>query len=410
MTNIESTFTKEKNYIETYGKSVVFHCNHYNRSLQQTIEDADYLDFDKILVKASAEIIFEQLTGYFSKNTGLNVKEKLAFASEIFRHSGFGLLDFSFINENGGKIISKISHYGTSLKLNFGHRTKSGEYFDKGFILGTLSAIKGTLSGKYFSDDLEIIQNKSISLNDDFSEYEISLENSTIKKQFENFVSIPSRKIETTVDEDMIVGAVSQLPLIGNEEGLIPAFGVYLTRMYADYYNKISFRFEEEMKKETGTYDLSKDLLIEAGHICAFYTFGGIMSSDEWYALIKPMFKTKEDWIHGMISVVNCLGWGVWRVEELIPNEKLVIRAYQDYESLGYLEWFGKADHPISYLLTGGCTGLMSLLYDGDITQKPELTKDYYYQLFNDNRAFKAEQTKCLAMGDDYSEVVVKRV
>lgn len=408
--NIESIFSKENNYIETLGKSIVFHCNHYNRSLQQTIEDADYLDYEKILIKASAEVVYEQLSSYFNENKKLSLKDKFNFASELFKMSGFGLLDFSYSNENGGKIISKVSHYGNSIKLNFGSRSIAGEYFDKGFILGTFGAVIGNLSGKYFNDDIKLEQSKSISLNDDYCEYHLDIENSIVEKSFSDFVSTPARKLQTNVDEDLIVGAVSQLPLLGNEEGLIPAFGVYLTRMYADYYNKISFRFEEEMKKVTGTYDLPKELLIEAGHICAFNTFGGIMVSDEWYALIKPMLESREDWVHGIVSVINCLGWGVWRVEELIPNEKLVIRVYQDYESLGYLKWFGKSDHSISYLMSGGCKGLMGLLYHGDITSKPKLTKEYYAELFYSGSPFESTQTKCLAMGDEYSEIVVTRV
>lgn len=407
---ILSKFNKDLNYIETLGKSVVFHCNHYNRTLQQAIEEADYLDYDKILVKSSAEIVFEQLSEYFNSNSDLSISEKLEIASSLFKMSGFGLLDFSFSNKGGGKIISKISHYGNSLKLNFGKRSIAGEYFDKGFIIGTFSAINGKLSGKYFVDDLNIKQEKSISLGDEYCEYHVSIENTIIEKELPNFTLIPNRKSITNIDEDLIVGAVSNLPLVGNEEGLIPAFGVYLTRMYADYYNKISFRFEEEMKRVTGTYELPKELLIEAGHICAFNTFGGIMVSDEWESLIKPMTETREDWIHGIISVINCLGWGVWRVEEIIPNEKLVIRIHQDYESLGYLKWFGKSNRPISYLALGGCKGLMGLLYHGDVTQKPKLTKEYYSELFYSGSPFTSEQTKCLAMGDDYSEIVVTRI
>lgn len=409
MSNIEVVFNKDKNLITINNQSMVFHCNHYNRYLQQTIEDAEYIDYEKILIKSSAEVVFDQLTEHFNKNPNLSFTDKLAYASELFKHCGFGILEFSDLKISGGKVIGKFSHYGNASKLNFGHRSKPAEYFDKGFIIGTLSAISGSLLGNFFEDDLKITQNKSISLNDENCEFEIILDETRFKKELENFSNIPSRKFETGVDEDLIIGAVSGMPLIGDEEGLIPAFGVYLTKMYADYYNKISFRFEREMKMETGTYDLARELLIESGVVCAFNTFGGIMLSAEWKALIKPMLKDREDWIHGIISVINCLGWGVWRVEEIVPYEKLVIRVYEDYESLGYLKWFGKADRPINYLVTGGCLGLMNLLYNGDITQEPELTKDYYVELFSGNNNFKAVQTKCLAMGDEYTEVVVSK-
>lgn len=409
MTEIKIDFSPENGIANVYGQSMLFHCNHYNRSLQQVIEDADYLDLDKILIKSAAEVVYLQLSEYYKENPNLSFREKADFAAEMFKFAGFGILDFSDLNENGGKVIGKSSHYGLSSKLNFGNRKSPAEFFDKGFILGAVSAIKGSLSGSLFDEDLTISQSKSISLGDDYCAYEVKSSLKTVENKLPEFVSIPPRKFETGVDENGIVSALAGMPLVGDEEGLIPAFGVYLTRMYADYYNKISYRFEQQITKAMGSHELATQMLVEAGHICAFHTFGGIMKSDEWKALIKPMLQNREDWIHGIVAVVNALGWGVWRVEELIPGEKLVIRAYQDYESLGYLKWFGKAEHHISYLMTGGCAGLMNLLYLGDITTEPELDKKYYYELFNDQNCFKGVQTKCLAMGDDYSEVVVTK-
>lgn len=408
MFNLKTDFQKESGIINFCSAPVVFHCNHYNRTLQQSIEDATYIDFEKILVKSSAEVVFENFSKCFLKFPDSSFKEKLSFAEQVFKSCGFGLLDFSKLSETGGKIIGKVSHYGLASKLNFGHRTHPAEYFDKGFIIGVISAIRGTLSGKYF-DDIEIKQEKSISLGEEYCEYQIGIEYSTIQKNLPQFVQVPPPKFKTNVDEDKITDVLSKRKLEGDEEGLIPVFGVYLTRMYADYYNKISFRFEEEIKKVMGTYEIATEMLIEAGHICAFNTFGGIMKSDEWKTLVLPMIENREDWVHGIVAVINTLGWGIWRVEELVPHEKLVMRSYYDYESLGHLKWFGKSDHHISYLMTGASAGIMNLIYYGDITTNPVLDKKYYYHLFKDQDCFLGKQTKCLAMGDEYSEVVVTR-
>lgn len=154
---------------------------------------------------------------------------------------------------------------------------------------------------------------------------------------------------------------------------------------------------------------LSRTLLTEAGHICGFNTMGGIMSSEAWEGLVMPMVQEREDWLHGIIAVINALGWGVWRVIELVPNEKLVLRVWRPYESLGYLRWFGYSQHPLDYLVTGVAASIMNLLYEGDITEHPTLNLDYYYQINRSASSFWAEQTRCVAMGDDYSEVVVSR-
>jgi hypothetical protein len=415
MRDIRLDFNSKKGVVNVYGQSMLFHCNHFNRYLQQTIEDPTYIDSEKILLQSAAETVYLQFSEYFKQNPDLTLREKLDFASQMFKFAGFGILDFSKIDEKGGRIIGRSSHFGLAMRLNLAKMTRPGEFFDKGFIAGVLLTIKGSIHGYVFEEGFSIRQTKSISLGDDMCIFEIDPEPHFVwiekltPKDLPYFVEIPERKFDTAIDENAIVRAVSGMELAGDERGLMPAFGVYLTRMYADYYNKISFRFENELVKATGGFDMATELLIESGHICAFNTLGGIMKSDEWKALVMPMIKNREDWIHGIVAVANALGWGIWRVEELIPDERLVMRVYEDYESLGHLRWFGKADHPISYLFTGGCAGLMNLIYHGDITKNPVLDKDYYYQLFKTQNHFKGRQTKCLAMGDDYSEVVVTR-
>lgn len=408
-------FTPEHGIATVHGQSMLFHCNHYNRYLQQTIEDPTYIDSEKILVQSAAETVYLQLKEYGQENPEASLKECFDYASEIFKFAGFGLLDFSAFVENGGAITVKNSHFGLALKLNLANRSKPGEIFDKGFIAGTIEAFKDKLGAEF--QTFSINQTSSISLGDEGCEFQITAGGTNAYPYLEkveahalpDFCEIPAGKFETPFEEAGIVTAVAGLPLVGDEEGLIPAFGVYLTRMYGDYYNKVSFRFEQAISEALENYDIAKELLIESGHICAFNTFGGIMTSDEWKALIQPALRNKEDWVHAMVAVTNALGWGIWRVEELVSGEKLVMRIYEDYESLGYLRWFGQADHMVNYLMTGGCAGLMNLVYHGDITQGPKLDKELYYQLFKEGNYFVARQTKCLAKGDAYTEIVATR-
>jgi hypothetical protein len=116
----------------------------------------------------------------------------------------------------------------------------------------------------------------------------------------------------TPVDYDGILAAVSGLPLVGDAHGTIDAFGVHLTRHFANYYNRISFEFLHRLSREYGEEGLAaaSETLIEAGRVCAFNTFGGIMQSTEWNALIRPGLASREDWVHGMVAVVNAFGWG----------------------------------------------------------------------------------------------------
>ena len=213
------------------------------------------------------------------------------------------------------------------------------------------------------------------------------------------------------VNEEKIAEALETLPLGGNEEGLIPAFGVYLTRMYAGYYNRISYRFEKILQKKMGhgVQQLARPLLIEAGHVCAFNTFGGIMKSQEWEALVGPMLENREDWVRAIVVWVRTLGWGDWQIKQLVPGRKLTVTIEDSYESEGYLEMYGCSTTPECYLATGAVAGIMNLLYHGDITLKPELTEAYYEELFKSSGSFGSRETRCRSMGDPICEITAMR-
>ena len=74
------------------------------------------------------------------------------------------------------------------------------------------------------------------------------------------------------IDEQKIVDALVAMPLHGNAEGLIPAFGVYLANMPADYYNLVCIRFVEAMYKARRGR-AAKRMLVSDGEICAMNSF-----------------------------------------------------------------------------------------------------------------------------------------
>lgn len=210
------------------------------------------------------------------------------------------------------------------------------------------------------------------------------------------------------IDEQAIITAVSGLGIAGDEEGMIPAFGLYLTRHMADYYNRISFEAARDLEG-SGLEQDARSVLVEAGHVCAFNTFGGIMKSAEWDAVVRPMIESREGWVYGMAAVVNAFGWGRWKVEELVPDERLRVTVRDSYEATGWLRDYPRSEVPRCYLACGGVAGLMNLLYVGDITKGPELTEDYYVQLFRGGERFLAEETQCIAKGDPCCEFIAQR-
>ena len=209
------------------------------------------------------------------------------------------------------------------------------------------------------------------------------------------------------ITQERVNAAIHGLGLVGNEEGLIPRFGVMLTQHFAHFYNRLSFEFLRRMS-HTGMRMAGEHLLIDAGYRCAFHTFGGIFNSAEWDALMRHLVHSREAGAHAIASIVSALGWGHWRLVE-ISDRRAVLRLYDDYESLGFQSMYGTASRPVAFLAAGGLGGLMNLLYLGDILDQPDLDSGYFERVFEHPDAFTVHQTKSIAMADEYSEIVAER-
>lgn len=384
---------------------VIFHCHHYNLFLQQTVLDAEkFGDTRSILTNSATSVVYNSLTTM--KNVPDSPEERKKIVNEIYRKNGFGLLDFSDVRENGGRIKQKQSHFGRGYILREGKKaSEMQDFFTRGFISAALSFIYGKKPGEYV-----VSQTKCISVGHDYGEFEVENGGKTIVEKSFGFRNSGMVEVDFegkwgNIDPKKIADAMMQMKIEGNDQGLIPAFGVLLTRMYANWYNEISFKTAKLITEKLPKENLARDLFIEAGHACAFNTFGGIMESPEWDAVVKPMIKTREDWIYGIIALANCLGWGTWLVEELKPYEYIKVRAYNNYEDIGFESKYMNSNEPISWLLTGGIAGTMNLLYKGDITKRPKLDEEFYVYLFRQGRMFVGRETQCRSMGKNYCVV-----
>ncbi|MEQ8353134.1 MAG: hypothetical protein RH862_16775 [Leptospiraceae bacterium] len=395
------------------GEPLIFHCNHYNLFLQRTIEDvSEYVDVETILRVGGVVAVHSMLHVLFRNHAELrNPVDRLKAAEGIYTQLGFGLLGFDSVSENGGTVQSPLTHYSHGWKEKWGKRDKPVDYFTCGFIQAAMAAAYYKAPGHFI-----VHQSKCLSMGDNENEFQIDVNPDcpVIPISPGTGVTIQTSnqpgRISTNVDEAGITSAVRGIPLEGGSDGLIPAFGVILTRHFANYYNYISYETTKQITEATGEPDLARDLFVEAGHVCAFNTFGGIMLSDEWYGMIEPQCKTREDWASGIVAVANAFGWGYWSISQLNPNESLQMNVEGDYESNHYLRTFALSAHPRSYLFTGGSAGVMNLLYHGDICAKPELTEDYYQELFQSDQSFQAQQTSCRTMGKELATADVKRM
>ena len=392
------------------GEPMIFHCHHYNTFLQRSIQDAKYLDSTPFLIGAGAEVAHGQLTTLFAQYKITEINERKSLAAQVYQWAGFGTFDLSHLGETGGTVKTANSHYAFSWRAKWESSPEPVCYFSSGWLAGALAAIYDKPNGSYAVEHSHC----SAVNNDDCvfiltagsPNYALYSAVGAGPLTTHKLRSVPANH----VDYDGILNAVSGLPLVGNEEGMIPAFGVYLTRHYANYYNRISFEFLHKLVAQFGDEgrDVATPLLVEAGHVCAFNTFGGIMLSTEWDALIRPSLKSQEDWVHGIVAVVNALGWGRWQVTNVSAKEAEFV-LHDDYESVGYQAMYGKSDYPVSFLAEGGVAGIMNLVYVGNIADKPSLTPEFYDRLFKQPDVYHTERLSSQAMGDDVTMLRVTR-
>lgn len=380
------------------GLSRVFHCNHYNAYLQMAVllsDDIAGCEPRKLLSDAVIPLVKHlRAQGYQAKD----LMEEFAFC-------GFGKLR----DAGNGEWVTPNSHYGQAAIMH--GKKEASCYFTSGYIAGiTDQAIEETLCKQHGSPVDWFKQRGELTPPEDPYRYPAPFSKVPARFSFDGCDSFT-----TSIDEEAIINAVAGLPLFGksgvDDTGLIDAFGVVLTNHFADYYNHISYKTYYDMIGGGMPLDHTRDVFVQGGHICAFNTFGGIMSSPEWYQLVAPLCKDDADWIHGMVAVINALGWGVWRVEKIEPGNKLIIRMYNSYEGVGYRRIYPQStETQLSFLNMGATQGLAHLLWKIDIKERPTLDHEFYANVFNnpENR-FNVKQTHAIAAGHPYDRIVAQR-
>ena len=395
--NIQITHDSKSGHHLIKDHPVLLHCNHFNIELQNTILLPEYINGFDIQYTAAAETAYYMLNGYLPSPPS-DAGKALTLAGELYAAMGLGKIDFSGISANGGDVVSDASHYLLGWQIRFGTFEKEAQVFTRGYIAGALSFAFGTPFSVDVARESHTLRYTATPVEQaDYFEMldrEPDTEPPIVEPDF------PSYNIELPC-QDITREMLKSLPRSA-ANGLIEAFGVYLTYLPAEYYGKIAFRFEKELDEKGGLKGLARPLLVESGHICGFNTFGGIMTSDVWKMLVQPLLNTGEDWVYGIVSVINALGWGHWHIKELKPGERLELHVYNSTEALSHRKYFGMADTSKCYTAEGAAAAIMNLIYKGDIMSEPELNKEFYNSVFRSHNAFHSQESKCVAKGDPY--------
>ena len=199
-----------------------------------------------------------------------------------------------------------------------------------------------------------------------------------------------------SINRKQIIAAMSRIEVSGNEDGLIPGFNVFVNMLPAKFWNSFAERLTRKVPPDM--LEAAEYLLVNAAHECGYHTGYGIITSDEWKAVVEPMItQVPEDVLHGAFAVFTAWGWAKSEIVELVPGERMVVRAYDYYES--DVVAYGSSSKPSAYMIRGVAAAFMDLAYGGsyDPTGKTGL------------RTFQCAQTKGIECGDEYGEFLVTR-
>jgi hypothetical protein len=190
---------------------------------------------------------------------------------------------------------------------------------------------------------------------------------------------------------------MSRIQVEGNREGLIPSFNVLVNQLPAEFWNSFAERLTRQV--EPSLREAAEYLLVNAAHECGYSTGYGIITSEEWKAVVAPMIeKEPEDVLHGAFAVLAALGWANSWIEQLEPGERMLVRAGDYYEA--DVAVYGRTNKHSAYMLRGVCAAFMDLAYGGP----------YNPTGATGLRTFQCVQTKGIECGDPYGEFVVTRV
>ena len=191
-----------------------------------------------------------------------------------------------------------------------------------------------------------------------------------------------------TVMRDQVVKALAKIEVKGNEEGLIPGFGVLVNQLPTAFWNLFSERIMEatppESKKTTEAG------LIRCAYECGYHTGYGIITSEEFNAVVTPMVtEGAKDILRGAFAVFTAWGWAKSGIVQVKESERMTIRAVDYYESES------SGDELRAYMIRGISAAFFELAY-----------ADTYP---NGMDTFTCTQTKGMEKGHPYGEFVVTK-
>lgn len=395
------------------GVPVIYHCHHFNLFLDQTIDDAlGPVEGPKVRFEAAREAFHELLSATVALLDVDTPASRVQVSRELLARMGHGRVDLD-AGARGGAASAAYLHYGFTWREKYGGlvgRSAPADAVGAGF-----AAAATEVAFRLPRDSVEARETSCVAAKAPQCTFELivgaqaNLRRPCLISDYE----LTSKALFDGLWEDRIHEITQGLRgflagVGGDERGLVEAFGVFVTMHLAGYYNRVTYDAISGLQaRAPRAIKMIEVLLRESGHVCVFNTFGGILRSPEWEAMVGSP-RTPEDVVLGCVAIARALGFGHWTVERFEAGRQVVLRTPSSYEAGYYLSRHGRSERPNDYFFQGAVMAIAQLAHRVDWTSPQAFTQDFYESLFRGEVPWTQEpQTHCLACGHDYSQVSV---
>src|SRR3954468_19073501 len=95
------------------------------------------------------------------------------------------------------------------------------------------------------------------------------------------------------IDRAAVIEHMSKVSVSANDDGLIPAFGVFINQTPSNFWNAFADRMVHSV--DTELIPAAEFLLVNCAHECGYHTGYGIITSEEWQSVVGPSIESVDD-------------------------------------------------------------------------------------------------------------------
>lgn len=372
-----------------FGKErLLVHCHRYNQFLHQALYDLD---------PAWALATMEQ----HARSVGYRLAEEISAVEEfdalsqeervalVVAELGFGrVTHLQALPADGGKAKFQLaaSHFTAKPLVLYGEQGCSCAYTG-----GLVAGLVAGLEGRPLSS-LQAKETACCGQGADACQFEIEVGSgfpvSDLPRTDASPVQAPPLGflgLEHPASAKILKG-FGTLKLASDADGLIPAFGVQLAFQSSAYYAALTASYMQRVTREGRKPELAsraERMLAEAGHVCAFFTLGGIVRSMEWDALVVPYLNDREDAgevVLAVMALAPALGWGIWSPQHAAG---LSLAVHDGYEPQACKD--AGLEGKTSYFVRGALNGLLNITSKSELHRQPgeALPESLYAETFH---------------------------